>query len=106
MELLFNGITALTSVELYNAGVQAAEKIQSGKYTDRSHPNGQLWPSCYTGISVISNRITDAHRDRGGCDEWYDLLVSAGTHSKALLQVCGSNLQTLCTFIANLKITF
>lgn len=36
------------------------------------------WNSVFTGIQVISNRVTPAHRDRKGRPEWFDLLVSIG----------------------------
>lgn len=34
------------------------------------------WQSVYNGISVISNRITPAHRDGRGRHEWFDTLVN------------------------------
>jgi hypothetical protein len=34
------------------------------------------WQSVYTGISVISNRTTPAHRDSKGQPQWYDLLLN------------------------------
>jgi len=36
---------------------------------------------------VIVNQVTPPHRDSGGCPTHYDLLVSAGTHTKAELSV-------------------
>jgi hypothetical protein len=37
-------------------------------------------------MQVIVNRLTPPHRDMGGSPTHYDLLVSAGTHSKARLE--------------------
>ena len=36
----------------------------------------ERWQSVYTGISVISNRITPSHRDRKGRPQWFDSLIS------------------------------
>lgn len=44
------------------------------------------WQSVYTGIAIISNRITPSHRDSKGRPEWYDTLVSyAGIDSRPRL---------------------
>ena len=51
------------------------------------HTNVQRWPSCFSGITVISNRKTPNHRDKGGRPEWYDVMVSAGTHTTAHLDL-------------------
>lgn len=46
------------------------------------------WQSVYTGIQIISNRITPAHRDSKGRAEWFDLLASyTGGGSKPHLLV-------------------
>jgi hypothetical protein len=38
------------------------------------------WQSVYTGIAIISNRVTPPHRDSKGKPEWFDLLMNyAGT---------------------------
>jgi hypothetical protein len=34
------------------------------------------WQSVYTGVSVISNRVTPSHRDSRGRAEWFDTLIS------------------------------
>lgn len=34
------------------------------------------WQSVYTGINVISNRLTPAHRDSKGRPEWFDTLAN------------------------------
>jgi len=51
----------------------------------KPHPHQQLWPSIFSGCQVIVNRVTPPHRDAGGCPTHYDLLMSAGTHTKASL---------------------
>jgi hypothetical protein len=51
------------------------------------HPNVSLWPSFFSGIEVISNRITPPHRDAQAAFPVYDFLVSAGTHEQAWLEL-------------------
>src|SRR5580704_13886868 len=88
-ETLFNAITSLTHQALYTAGLKAKEKLGHPDQLLRvnTHDNVPLWPSVYTGVGVITNRVTPPHRDKGGCPQWYDLLVSSGTHSQATLDV-------------------
>lgn len=43
------------------------------------------WKTFYTGISVIANRLTPSHRDVGGFQNGFDLLLSLGTHDADLL---------------------
>lgn len=45
------------------------------------------WKSAFTGITVVSNRTTLAHRDQGGAFHDFDFLVSTGTHKRAELIV-------------------
>jgi hypothetical protein len=51
------------------------------------------WVSAYTGIQVISNRLTPGHRDSKGRPEWYDLLTSIGGGSLPHLRVNDIGLQ-------------
>ncbi|KAI0689469.1 hypothetical protein BC835DRAFT_1219056, partial [Cytidiella melzeri] len=38
-----------------------------------------FWPSVFSGIAVIGNRVTPSHWDRLGRLVWYNLLFSCGT---------------------------
>ena len=85
----FNAITALTHKAMYTAGLNAKNKLSEPDklHNVAMHENVSLWPSIYTGIGVITNRVTPPHRDNGGCVQWYDLLASCSMHSKATLDV-------------------
>jgi len=74
---------SLISPSLHDSGTVAMEKIKS----EHKDINAQKWPTAYSGISVVANRKTLDHRDAGGCNEWYDLLLSAGSHTKAYFKV-------------------
>jgi len=86
-EGLCNAIMALILPELYDSGLKAIELIKQGQEMAKPHPHQQQWPYIFITSQVIVNRVTPPHQDSGGCPTHYDLLVSAGTHTKAELSV-------------------
>jgi len=88
--VLLNAITALTHRSLYLAGYNAISKLKRPESLDvniTTHDHVNSWSSVFSGITVIANRITRRHRDRGGSFPWYDLLLSSGTHRHAFLHL-------------------
>jgi hypothetical protein len=77
-----NMVLALTHPDLYSA---AAKGLQVLRQQGGAKNLSKLWSSVFTGINVISNRRTIAHCDRFGHLQWYDLLVSVGTYTRAYL---------------------
>ncbi|KAG1826373.1 hypothetical protein EV424DRAFT_1285766, partial [Suillus variegatus] len=43
------------------------------------------WPSIFSGLEIIANRVTFSHRDAGGSPSLLDLLVSLGRNHHATL---------------------
>jgi len=86
-ELLCDSVTALVTPELYNVGQAAIEKVKHGVELAVQYKNVELWPSVYTAMQVIVNRVTIPHRDEGGCPTHYDLLASIGSHHGASLDL-------------------
>ncbi|KAH7919748.1 hypothetical protein BV22DRAFT_995979, partial [Leucogyrophana mollusca] len=82
-EQLLNGITALIHPGLYSAGTSAMSKLPKHLPLAKSAP----WPSVFSGLEVIVNRDTPAHRDSGGAASFYDLLVSLGQKHLAVLKI-------------------
>ncbi|KZP23224.1 hypothetical protein FIBSPDRAFT_737838 [Athelia psychrophila] len=80
MELLANAVTSVINPQLYLAGLQAANAVQTLQPT-------VLWASVWSGIALIVNRETPCHRDTGGSVSMYDLLVSAGTHQACHIDI-------------------
>lgn len=74
----------MVAPNLHSSATHAVEVFKS---EPDAHPNVKKWPCAFSGIGVIVNRNTLPHRDPGGCHEWYDLLVGAGTYRKAYLVV-------------------
>ena len=86
-ELICNSVAALITPELYDLGLSAIQKVKEGVEMANNYKNVELWPSVYTAMQVIVNRVTPPHRDEGGCLTHYDLLVSAGTHTGATVDI-------------------
>lgn len=86
-----NAVTSLIAPDLFSAGCQSVNSIkgdQRSKNGDKDFiDNVEAWPSVFSGITVISNRITEHHTDRGAYDPAYDLLLSAGNHFGCDLEV-------------------
>lgn len=85
-EVLLDLILSLTNPQLYQCGLEAITKLKADD-SSQLHANIRSWPSVYSGIQVISNRITPSHRDKGSAPSTYDLLLSVGTHSNARLSI-------------------
>jgi hypothetical protein len=67
------------------------------------HDNVLLWPSFFSGLEVISNRITPPHCDAQAGASDYDFLVSAGRHKEAWLELPDINTRLSykpCTVVA------
>jgi len=87
-EKLCNAITALIAPMQFDSGLEAIRLIQEGCQTQqKGWSQVQQWPSVFNGSQLIVNRTTPAHRDGGGCPTYYDLLVSAGNHQRAILSL-------------------
>jgi hypothetical protein len=78
---------ALVSPELYSIGHAAIKRLQSGQSLKNWNDIILSWNSVFSGMQVISNRITMPHRDRNAAKTAYDILVSAGTHQHAVLSI-------------------
>ncbi|KLO05058.1 hypothetical protein SCHPADRAFT_839812, partial [Schizopora paradoxa] len=90
MESLMNIVLLVISPQQYHCGLKAQQEVLKDGNTalkPKDHFVAQAWPSVFTGISIISNRETPAHRDRGSDFPDYDLLTSLGTHTFSQLEV-------------------
>jgi hypothetical protein len=88
--VLLNAILAIAHRELYRARFEATHKLKHREGLNiaiESHEHVKSWNSVFSGLAVITNRITPEHRDSGGCATWYDLLLSAGQHRTAYLNL-------------------
>jgi hypothetical protein len=73
VETFINHALSLINPHLFASGLQILQKLREGEKTKEI---AEEWQSVYTGISIISNRVTPAHRDSRGRPEWFDTLMS------------------------------
>lgn len=91
VEPIANALTSIIAPDIYHAGCNSIKEIkqtQLSKHTGESYmENVSRWPSIYSGISVICNRTTEYHTDRGAYPSAFDLLLSCGTHLHCQIDV-------------------
>jgi hypothetical protein len=84
-ERLLNLTLSLIHPQLFKSGLDILLKLRVHGPTMEI---AKQWQSVYTGIAIISNRITPSHRDTKGKPEWFDLLVNyAGADVKPQLLI-------------------
>ena len=85
---IVSAILAVVHPNLYDAGWKAMDCLMK---TPEVCPQNVLsqWASVFSGVSVISNRMTPLHRDNGSRTHWYDVLVSLGSYQNCNLELPG-----------------
>ena len=73
VERFINLTVSLINPGLFQMGLEMLRKLRQHETTEEI---AEEWQSVYNGISVISNRITPAHRDGRGRQEWFDTLLN------------------------------
>jgi hypothetical protein len=86
--VIISAILAVIHPKLYDAGWKAVERL---KKTPEIGPQEVLdrWASAFSGVAVISNRLTPPHRDTGSANQWYDMLVTLGSYRNCNLELPG-----------------
>ncbi|KAG1893225.1 uncharacterized protein F5891DRAFT_1196677 [Suillus fuscotomentosus] len=85
-EVLWNAITAVVAPDLFQAGISAfCEVIKEVRRPPKKPTPVEYWPSIFSGLDIIANRVTFSHRDAGGSPSLLDLLVSLGRNHHATL---------------------
>ena len=83
-----SAILAVIHPELYDSGRDTL-KVLRGHSEIQPQEILHQWTSVYSGISVICNRLTPAHRDVSSRKQWYDLLASVGCYRNCNLKLPG-----------------
>ena len=101
-EFFWNAITGAIAPDLFEAGSTAISKVHGKtRALPKSVPVSR-WPSIFSGLEVIANRLTLPHRDSGGAPSHYDMLMSLGIGHDAIFSIkdLGANLDyfpdTMC----------
>lgn len=91
-ETFLNLTLSLINPDLFQTGLESLRKLQ---LLESAKEVAEEWQSVYTGIAIITNRITPPHRDSKGRPEWYDLLLNyceSGAASRLLISDLGLDL--------------
>lgn len=90
---LFNAVLMITHPDQYVQCVKLSRYVMSQTELVHREPRVREWPSVFTGISVISNRLTGEHHDVRGTDAGLDLLACAGDPEKSVMDLCDLGIQ-------------
>jgi hypothetical protein len=93
VERFMNLTLSLIHPDLFQCGL---EMLRSLRQLDGTEATAQKWQSVYTGIAVVCNRLSPAHRDSKSKAEWFDTLLSysdIGTSPRLLLTDIGLDLE-------------
>jgi len=85
---ILSAILAVIHPSLYEAGWQTTKHLRDTPEIGSPHVLRQ-WASVFSGIAVISNRITPPHRDGGSRHNWYDILATLGSYRNCNLELPG-----------------
>jgi hypothetical protein len=72
---LFSAIARVAHPSLYDAGHATFAAMQDLPEIAECL---QTWSSVFSGVSIIANRETPAHRDTGTLAKWFDILATIG----------------------------
>jgi hypothetical protein len=85
---ILSAMLAVIHPHLYESARETFNRLRKVAEIQPQHVLGQ-WTSVYSGISIISNRITPPHRDSKSRFPWYDLLVTLGKYRNCNLELPG-----------------
>jgi hypothetical protein len=85
---IISAILAVIHPKLYDAGWKTIERLRDTPETGSQEVLNR-WASVFSGVAVISNRLTLPHRDRGSANQWYDVLVTLGSYRNCNLELPG-----------------
>lgn len=80
---LLSASLAIMHPEMYLAGQQAMLKLlrwSSGQDNAEMQDVLAIWPSVFSVISVMVNRMSPLHTDRNGRPQLFDLLITVGNY--------------------------
>lgn len=84
---ILSAILSVIHPPLYDAGWQTIKRLRDTPQIGQDVLN--RWASVFSGVSVISNRITPPHWDGNSRRNWYDLLATLGRYENCTLELPG-----------------
>ncbi|KIJ59107.1 hypothetical protein HYDPIDRAFT_101343, partial [Hydnomerulius pinastri MD-312] len=84
---LVDALLAIVHPELYRRSSAVREQLLADEEIMDLHELIRAWPTLFTAISVMYNRETPFHRDSKSAPQWYDLFLSVGSYTDAILEL-------------------
>ncbi|KIJ69562.1 hypothetical protein HYDPIDRAFT_79726 [Hydnomerulius pinastri MD-312] len=84
---LVDALLAIVHPELYRRSSAVREQLLADEEIMDLHKLIRAWPTLFTAISVVYNRETPFHRDSKSAPQWYDLFLSIGSYTNAILEL-------------------
>ncbi|KIJ63885.1 hypothetical protein HYDPIDRAFT_91813 [Hydnomerulius pinastri MD-312] len=84
---LVDALLTIVHPELYRRSSAVREQLLADEEIMDLHELIRAWPTLFTAISVVYNRETPFHRDSKLVPQWYDLFLSVGSYTDAVLEL-------------------
>ncbi|KAF8836298.1 hypothetical protein BDN67DRAFT_911476, partial [Paxillus ammoniavirescens] len=84
---LIDALLAAIHPELYRCSSAVHEHLLVDEEIADLHELIKAWPTVFTAISIVQNRETPFHRDSKLAPQWYDLFLSIGSYTDAILEL-------------------
>jgi hypothetical protein len=78
--MLLTAVLSVIHPGLYQAGRESLRTLGENAHFAEVV---RTWPSAFSGMQVIANRLTEDHRDGQSRAEWYDVLTTIGPYTGA-----------------------
>lgn len=95
---LVGAAMAIIQPELFKMGIEGIRALNSIGVVSKAETLPMIlqnWSAPFTGLSLMNNRRTPAHRDNGGGYRWMDLLITVGKYKRGLLDLPGLGIKVL-----------
>ncbi|KIK90376.1 hypothetical protein PAXRUDRAFT_152003, partial [Paxillus rubicundulus Ve08.2h10] len=84
---LVDTLLAAVHPELYRHSSAVRKQLLADEEIVDLHKLIKAWPTVFTAISVVHNRETPFHPDSKSAPQWYDLFLSIGSYTDAILEL-------------------
>ncbi|KIJ61373.1 hypothetical protein HYDPIDRAFT_62028, partial [Hydnomerulius pinastri MD-312] len=84
---LVDALLAIVHPKLYRCSSAVREQLLADEEIMDLHELIRAWPTLFTTISVVYNRETPFHCDSKLVLQWYDLFLSVGSYTNAVLKL-------------------
>ncbi|KIJ08831.1 hypothetical protein PAXINDRAFT_88306, partial [Paxillus involutus ATCC 200175] len=84
---LVNALLATVHPELHRRSLAVREQLLVDEEITNLHELIKAWLTVFTTISVMHNKETPFHRDSKLAPQWYNLFLSVGSYTDAILEL-------------------